>query len=528
MIRTLIVDDDALVRATLPSLLDWESCGYRIVQDCRSGQQALDFLRVHDIDLLITDIKMPGMGGLKLLERLRESGRMPVSVVLSGYDEFELVREAFRLGAYDYLLKSNLSEASLRRLLDDLRHKVFRDAAAQEAGPDRAEPALEAGRYIPAVFSIRNFPQAAQRYGGDLREKMQRPMLELARQIPRLSAHAVIRAVDPSCYELYYKVSDPLRAQSAVELAVRQLQRVWKDMMNLEVAAGVGGIVPHTEVSAAIPQCAALCSLAGLREPGAYCTVWGYGELADSVIREVPSCEELLDALFEGGGREGDRQAAAWFVELRGAAGQAHTGRCAALLVGLNQRLHTCGQSLSAILPEQPDLLGTLQRLDSAGERELRLHGVLRRVQAACAAGGAGQAQPDVMERAKAFIQDNFVNPELTLKTVADYVGFNEKYFSTRFAKECGCTFIAYLNGLRIQRAGQLLLQTDMKIYEVCEAVGYNNVEHFNHPHLHLLPAVHPGGRCRRRRQGINRQTFFSHLLFFFDQGPGPFAGPGP
>ena len=113
-------------------------------------------------------------------------------------------------------------------------------------------------------------------------------------------------------------------------------------------------------------------------------------------------------------------------------------------------------------------------------------------------------------------------------QAVADYVGFNEKYFSTRFAKECGCTFIAYLNGLRIQRAGQLLLQTDMKIYEVCEAVGYNNVEHFNHPHLHLLPAVHPGGRCRRRRQGINRQTFFSHLLFFFDQGPGPFARPGP
>ena len=98
----------------------------------------------------------------------------------------------------------------------------------------------------------------------------------------------------------------------------------------------------------------------------------------------------------------------------------------------------------------------------------------------ACTAG-ASQAQPDVMERARAFIRDNFVNPELTLKTVADYVGFNEKYFSTRFAKECGCTFISYLNGLRIERAGQLLLQTDMKIYEVCEAVGYHNVEHFNH-----------------------------------------------
>lgn len=118
--------------------------------------------------------------------------------------------------------------------------------------------------------------------------------------------------------------------------------------------------------------------------------------------------------------------------------------------------------------------------MESARERELWLHGILRRVRTACTAG-ASQAQPDVMERARAFIRDNFVNPELTLKTVADYVGFNEKYFSTRFAKECGCTFISYLNGLRIERAGQLLLQTDMKIYEVCEAVGYHNVEHFNH-----------------------------------------------
>ena len=47
---------------------------------------------------------------------------------------------------------------------------------------------------------------------------------------------------------------------------------------------------------------------------------------------------------------------------------------------------------------------------------------------------------------------DNFTNPELTLRTVADYVGFSEKYFSTRFTKECGTTFIAYLNDLRIQR----------------------------------------------------------------------------
>ena len=160
------------------------------------------------MDLLITDIKMPGIGGLQLLEQLRASARLPVSVVLSGYDEFELVRDAFRLGAYDYLLKANLNEHTLRRLLDDLRDKVFHEAAAPGTGR-KEELSLPPGRYIAAAFSVQNFAQVAQRYGGDLRERMQRPMLELARQIPRISARAAIRAVDPSTMSCITKRPTP-------------------------------------------------------------------------------------------------------------------------------------------------------------------------------------------------------------------------------------------------------------------------------------------------------------------------------
>ena len=200
-----------------------------------------------------------------------------------------------------------------------------------------------------------------------------------------------------------------------------------------KAAAGVSGVVLHTEAAAAIEQCAQcaiLCSLADLRGPGAVCTSWGYGELAACCLREAPDCAGLLDVLFDGSAREAEHASALWFVALRGTTGMVHTGRCAALLVGLAQRLRTCGRSLHAILPEQPDLLGALQKIDSASERELWLHGVLRRVQAACNSA-AGKKQPGVMERAKAFIQDNFVNSELTLKTVANYVGFNEKYFTS-------------------------------------------------------------------------------------------------
>ena len=71
MIRTLIVDDDSLVHVTLRSMLNWERHGYTVVQDCSNGTQALNYMQTHTVDLLITDMKMPGMSGLELMRQLR-------------------------------------------------------------------------------------------------------------------------------------------------------------------------------------------------------------------------------------------------------------------------------------------------------------------------------------------------------------------------------------------------------------------------------------------------------------------------
>ena len=100
MKRVLIVDDESIVRVALRSLTDWESWGYTLVKDCLDGFQALEYIRNHPVELLITDMKMPGLDGLGLIRRLKEENLLPVTIVLSGYNEFELVREAFRLGVY--------------------------------------------------------------------------------------------------------------------------------------------------------------------------------------------------------------------------------------------------------------------------------------------------------------------------------------------------------------------------------------------------------------------------------------------
>lgn len=89
-------------------------------------------------------------------------------------------------------------------------------------------------------------------------------------------------------------------------------------------------------------------------------------------------------------------------------------------------------------------------------------------------------AETDVIVKAKRYMSEHYEDPNLSLTEVAGYVELNEKYFTNRFTKETGETFSAYLTGLRMQKARELLKTTTFKIYEISEMVGYHNVEHFN------------------------------------------------
>lgn len=88
-------------------------------------------------------------------------------------------------------------------------------------------------------------------------------------------------------------------------------------------------------------------------------------------------------------------------------------------------------------------------------------------------------AETDVIIKAKRYLSDHYEDADLSLAEVAEYVGLNEKYFTNRFSKETGETYSAYLTGVRIQKAKELLRTTNFKIYEISEMVGYHSVEHF-------------------------------------------------
>ncbi|OCT12365.1 hypothetical protein A8709_31550 [Paenibacillus pectinilyticus] len=104
MYDVLIVEDEPIARASLTYLLDWQRYGFEIKGEAEDGQQALDMMRNHYYSLVITDIRMPIMGGLTFISELRKFSDAAV-VILTGYDDFEYARQGLKLGVQDYLLK---------------------------------------------------------------------------------------------------------------------------------------------------------------------------------------------------------------------------------------------------------------------------------------------------------------------------------------------------------------------------------------------------------------------------------------
>ena len=105
MYQILIVDDEENVRKGIIEAINRDNLGIDAIYEAESGKTALAFMGIHQVDLVITDIRMPEMGGIELIQRLREMNRELPVIVISGYSDFSYLQAAIHYGVNDYILK---------------------------------------------------------------------------------------------------------------------------------------------------------------------------------------------------------------------------------------------------------------------------------------------------------------------------------------------------------------------------------------------------------------------------------------
>ncbi|OUM95788.1 MAG: hypothetical protein A9Z00_14405 [Thermobacillus sp. ZCTH02-B1] len=496
-LNVLIVDDEPIVCKGLRETVPWDEWGVRIVGEAHDGEEALEMLTRHDVDLVLSDIRMPRMDGLELSREV--SGRYPGKriVMLSGYDDFEYARQALRLGVKDYLLKPvDIGELmfvirNIRRELAEERAKRWRAAAV------RLLSALAVGERADA-----NHPDLT--FDPDLTFRLAACLIE--GEVP----------ASPSAEPRDGGAGASGAGGAAGERAVR-----------VEEYLGAGGILAAA-VSAGPNRLLALCAFRGSGGPRDDKAVFrrmvdavrerhglrmrcclspavaepeALEELGRRVVKGLSAWPVMEDAVYEWAdipeperlSVEEEAEAFRPLIE-QGCDGAVLRMTADGLIARLRERryglddaadfLRQLEERLSAGLPVRQALrsaapAGGEKAFPPASYGELKerfvraLEPFVIREET-----GAGAEQRMLVDKAVRFMKEHY-NRDLKAAMVACRINVSPNYFSQLLKKVTGRHFNDLLHEIRIEKAKELLAETEYRIFQIGRLVGYKEYKYF-------------------------------------------------
>ena len=154
--RVLLVDDDKSILCGLRQFENWESCGFIVEEEAYDGIGALEKLTKKNFDLVITDIRMPGMDGLRLLSEVKKRKLNSCLMLMSTYDDFEYAQEGLRLGISDYIMKpvdDIVLEESLGQIKKYLDKQKLQKAILDENNLELYYPKSQERRIIDLIMA---------------------------------------------------------------------------------------------------------------------------------------------------------------------------------------------------------------------------------------------------------------------------------------------------------------------------------------------------------------------------------------
>lgn len=151
-LRVLLVDDEIMIREGFKHLFDWEAHDCQVVGEAADGMEAMNQIDALQPDIVIMDINIPIMNGLKVIQCSRMKHPEIAFVIVSGYDDFSYCREALRLKITDYILKP-VNYEEFGACIDNLKIALFRQQIPQEETQGEERPIMAITRYLQEHLS---------------------------------------------------------------------------------------------------------------------------------------------------------------------------------------------------------------------------------------------------------------------------------------------------------------------------------------------------------------------------------------
>lgn len=521
MLNLLIAEDERTVREGLVAMIDWASLGIRIYGQADNGLEALPFLESGEVDLLLTDLRMPILDGLQLITEVQKRQLDIACVILSGYSDFEYAQRAVRLGVIDYLVKP-CSPRDIAATFEGIVRRVLKQRRIDE-DLTGLHSQLRMNRNLAKSHMLLQWMHAPKLPMEDRKALMEQASMSVSYH------HALVAVIVPdgkSLRELNYPSQDMELIKYAtgnilqetleqvllqpVEIALNQneviavfngtydftlekwnkgwnqLQQNLKQYLKISVSIGISNPkLSMDQLDEAYKEAAEALRMRYYKGSGNFFFYRDVSDLLEPASEKTDDTEivkleqSIVDHLRTGLFAEALNDTERWLNSLQEphlysrSKINMHSYSLMSRWLHMAEELdaaHRLSKEAFKSLTDQIDMIETLEEL--SGLISKALHQLVEAL-------NPNKTPRRKIQQAVDFIAKHYNSPNISLASVAKELFVSSTYLSTLFKQELGINFLDYVHQYRIEKAKALLQSGEHKIQTIAKEVGYFDEAHF-------------------------------------------------
>ncbi|OPJ65128.1 response regulator transcription factor [Clostridium oryzae] len=489
MLKVLIVDDEPLVREGLKNIIPWEDYNFSICGEGSDGRDGLNEIKQLKPDLVLIDIKMPGLPGIEVMRQAREQGYQCKFIILTGYSDFQYAKSSIELGVESYLLKpidedelienvrkvaKQIEEEQVIKMHVENSEKYMREAIIRDIllsnvdiecvnGIFNDECSVFRAAILDIVDSIKD------------RDKINNEIIKLIEDnfIRLINLEALV--VDNKVCVLFIN-----QEKDIVIDILKKISNNIESYLNKEVFISVGSVENNCESIGNSYRTARMLGDKKFIFLGKTNIV-----LADDVETNTISIGNFDIEKFE--------QELSTYIEINDEekiirildriefnftksdySAEMIKSICSNIYVKIKYNLIDNYDELEDYFPMDSYIIQQVYKMDRLSSIISYLHKEFTCIGTKICNSCSG----NVMKRILSYIEKNYYK-DLKLETLAEIFNYNSAYLGKIFKNYTNETFNTYVDKVRIENAKKLLLENKLKVYKISEKVGYKNTDYF-------------------------------------------------
>jgi len=511
--KIMIVEDEPLIREGLIRKIDWSRLGLQLACEASNGLEAIEELERCKPDIVLTDVRMPGMDGLQFISQVYARFPLTKFVIISGFNEFDYVREAMQYNVKDYLLKP-VDKDKLHILLSDLcrqlhdekqaaedhsrlnkLHRMMRQSdlgasdfelthLVSEPGADwsGSPPCSESGSRYWAAASIKITPcPDAARFRENDQSLARFAVMNLIHDtLAASNMEAVLfkHAYHPEEIVCFFGCEQGSDLQP-IAMQLEETLRWSADHLGLKVSIGIGGL----KQAAPKLRNSYLEAIRNVKNRVLFGESKVYVELDYEDGRPVyPLMTEQAREALAGMLEENNHQEFVQYTQrLFRALADRPAPRFEQLEYLYNEVTHLLRKQMNrAGISEPAADMKPIAALENITTWHEIIPIIERQLQQLKGPADRSLTGDEIILSARLYADQHYAE-NLSLQWVTDCYHIHPNYFSRRFKQVVGISFNDYLTRVRMTRSKELLVTTSLKITRISQLVGYEDQNYFCH-----------------------------------------------